>query len=953
MDADAITEEFLRLQKGDLEITSYLVVKGAGGVGKTFLLNRLRRLLEANGVFFVSVDSDVESDVVTVAASLCQQILHRGYAGHYATRLQALASSQLHKSGVSEHPIGADSSVADLPLFQSLGEDIKTHRPEVLPSAEAVELLALALREICSKQKVTLFTDLSVVSTSLEIWLRRLVDTIQSPLLIVVACRRDMSHFWPQGNGLASFVFLSPLQVEAASQYLRQYAGIEDDATIREILDLTEGYPLFLTHAANFWKQNQTTRPGSKSRTLRRTIASKVRQCLFREVVNSETQELVRYSALCRTATRDALLLVANKRLVEKHYHELLQCSFMVDEPPGIGMLSILRRALLEEWRLQSPEVFRKANAKLLRHHEQALHTLNAANRLWAVVGILYHQLCLDEGEGLDRARRMLFEAEERYDISGYRAILVEITQFPYRGPQSQEWLRYWSASLARMECRWDDAEHAFRGLAESGSTAILRGYGHYGLAQVLKLKGNWDSAERHFRIALDVFRSSHDKQLRFLSLVLQGNVLARQHLWSQALNVLNESLGLVSERSDGFELFLVHLNLGKLYRSQGNWKPAIERFSRALEFAEQLDNVYYVANIYLELGKLHRAQENLDEAVEFLQRCLRLRRELGDKLGEAICLHSLGSVWMRKGELEQARECYQDSLRIKDVLADQYGLAKSLNGLGHVERLMGNWQTSVDFYKQALELFNRIGNQPKASRVLCRLGMTYASQGLWEEASSYLEQSRTTQLLSRDRQGVSESLLELGRVQDRQGNSEDALESFRLSIKFARESSSIGRELPPHVALVRTLFKLNRSTGAIQAAQEARILAKQYNRFQQLAQEYFAWGDDDCANGSYEVAFFCYAEVIEALQDVDEDVSEYCSRITKQLRAVAMSAGDEVANHLSQQVLQYWESFSSAESLMRSAIAAEFHRSGKEEKSLDLLEGICQRLTQALRKEA
>jgi tetratricopeptide (TPR) repeat protein len=944
MDADSIVAEFKRLWRGDLQSTSYLIIMGPGGVGKTVLLSRLRRFLETKGAFLVEVDSDIEPDSAAMAASMSSQVLQHGYVGSCATSLRTLASPpSARESGATDQP---DPVLADLPLFQSLRPGLERRDPKT--SSRAEEVLGNALRDVCSTQKVTLFADLSVATSSQETWLARLIDLTRSPLLTVIACRQELAYCWPQGSDSASFTSLEPWKLEETARYLQECTDIKDDYDTKELFDLTEGYPLFLSHAANLLKQNLATSPRTRSRNLRRAITRKVRECFFREVANPDTQELARYAALCRIVTRDALLLVANKQMVEKHYDELLECSFVIEEPAGIGMLPILRRALLDEWHLQSPEAFKQANARLLKHYETLQDVSTSPDKLSAMMGVLYHELCLDERKGLAGARRVLFEAEERYDLSSYRAILKEIAQYPYRRLQSREWVKYWSTPLARMECRWTDVEQICRELMEDGSTAILRAHGHYGLAQILKLGGNWNEADKHFQIALDRFRSSHDQQLRFLSLVLRGSILTRRHMWREALDVLNESLTLVPE-NNVYELFVVHLNLGKLYRSQGNWEAAIERFSQALELAEETDNNNYFAAIYLEMGKLHKARDEFDRAVEFLQRCLRLRRELEDRLGEAICLHSLGTALMRKGNLQQAKKCYEDSLEIKETLGDKYGSAKSLVGLGHIERLTGKWLMAVNLYKKAWELFEETGNQAKSSRVLCRLGMTYADQGQWEEALNHLEQSRTIRLRSRDRQGVSESLLELGRIHDRQGYSEDALESFRLSAGFARDSSSVARIIPPSAAQARTLFRLGRLTGAILAAQEAQALAKRLSRVRQLADEYFKWGEEDWANGLYEVAFFSFGEALQGLTAAGENIDRYCDLFSKYLQESAEVMDEEVADHYAREVLRRWDDASQVGSLMRSVIATELYTCDENDKSLYILTQVCERLAREL----
>ena len=490
-------------------------------------------------------------------------------------------------------------------------------------------------------------------------------------------------------------------------------------------------------------------------------------------------------------------------------------------------MLPTIQHALIREWQEEFPGQLMSVYNKLLRYYKRQIKNTDNQNILQNQVCFLYYRLCVDEKSGRIYAQELIAEAESRYDLKLLRLILEELIDFPFKRDRKGDLIFFWRAMLAQSYNNWSDAEKLYS-LLLGEQDSILRGYGHYGLGQLLRIKGNWNASDEHLAEAASIFASSGNEQLRFNSLVLRANILFRKHKWLDAARILNKADEYAEKAKNDAWHYQIKLNIGKLFRSQGDWKQAVEYLLNSLEIAYKLENMNFEAIVYFELGKLYRSQENWNESIINFDKCLKLRRKLGDILGEAVCLHSLGTAHFRNGNLENAKQYFIDSLEIKEKIDDKYGIAKSVSGLGHIARLSDDYNTAIAHYLKAVELFETTQNSTKASRVLCRLGMTYAKQGLWEKAGECLNQSKLLRSQGDDKQGIAESLYELGRIEEYQGESKEAAELFLLSVKLARESYSIGREIPSLIATTRTLIKLHSYTNALQYAQEIRTPCKE-----------------------------------------------------------------------------------------------------------------------------
>jgi len=124
----------------------------------------------------------------------------------------------------------------------------------------------------------------------------------------------------------------------------------------------------------------------------------------------------------------------------------------------------------------------------------------------------------------------------------------------------------------------------------------------------------------------------------------------------TEALEVLEESLGIAEELQDRLGLCEAHFELGSVKMEVGPDEAAMDHLRLCLSLAEELNNDFMRSGALCGLGECLRAQERYDEAESVCMQALELERKAKSMYGVALMLNNLAMLLIQRGDLEQAR---------------------------------------------------------------------------------------------------------------------------------------------------------------------------------------------------------------------------------------------------------------------------------------------------------
>jgi tetratricopeptide (TPR) repeat protein len=181
-----------------------------------------------------------------------------------------------------------------------------------------------------------------------------------------------------------------------------------------------------------------------------------------------------------------------------------------------------------------------------------------------------------------------------------------------------------------------------------------------------------------------------------------------------------------------------------------------------------------------------HRGQKQA--ALDYNQASLVISRAVGDRAGEATTLNNIGGVYNALGQKQRALDYYDQALPIMREVGDRAGEAATLNNIGGVYNALGQKQRALDYYDQALPIRREVGDRAGEATTLNNMAGVYVSIGQIEKGRELLEQAFPIQREVGDRAGETSTLLWLADIHHRTGDPAEALELQEQVLVIMRE---------------------------------------------------------------------------------------------------------------------------------------------------------------------
>ncbi|MCA8922569.1 MAG: protein kinase, partial [Planctomycetes bacterium] len=242
------------------------------------------------------------------------------------------------------------------------------------------------------------------------------------------------------------------------------------------------------------------------------------------------------------------------------------------------------------------------------------------------------------------------------------------------------------------------------------------------------------EDARRFYLAALKTAeRIDYGQGVRESLLGLGDLTLQEGHL-DEALSYLERTLTFQAELGDQAGVATYLRAIARAYRGEGELESAIEFARRSLDLSQpegDADAPYTDRVEALELlAELYFLEGDAAQSMDFAERGLQLARRHADKPAIAHCLLALGAAHERLGEVTEARACFDAAAELARRLGLPSTLARALDGLGELDRASGACGQALVFLNEATTLWNTQGDRAGYARGLTHLGRCYALHG-------------------------------------------------------------------------------------------------------------------------------------------------------------------------------------------------------------------------------
>jgi tetratricopeptide (TPR) repeat protein/predicted regulator of Ras-like GTPase activity (Roadblock/LC7/MglB family) len=262
-----------------------------------------------------------------------------------------------------------------------------------------------------------------------------------------------------------------------------------------------------------------------------------------------------------------------------------------------------------------------------------------------------------------------------------------------------------------------------------------------------------------------------------------------------EALGVIHNLIGEYDESIDSFKNALefagqvrkkaeIMAEIGGAHRMKGEYDESIGICTEALHLVEGMQ-CKEEAVIFDNVGTVHYHEGQYDKALEEYERSLGIREEIGDQLGIANSLNNIGNVHYRKGQYDKALEEYERSLGIREEVGDQQAVALSLGNIGNMYRVGEEFAKALEYYDKSLMIFAKIGDQRGTSISLHNVGVLHWARGENDKALEHHKKSLNIRERIGHRRGMGSSHLTIGDVLRAKGDYDGALKHYETSLEI------------------------------------------------------------------------------------------------------------------------------------------------------------------------
>jgi tetratricopeptide (TPR) repeat protein len=670
---------------------------------------------------------------------------------------------------------------------------------EALEGERSPQEIAWAAREVMEslaevQPLVLLFEDIHWAEAPLLDLIEHLADWVRAPLLILCLARPELLETrpgWGGGRVRSTAIELEPLS-EAESELLvekllEQLAGSSGEAppTLpREVLERTEGNPLFVEETIRMLVEGGVGN-GARDRvpdTLQALIAARIDH-----LPPAAKALLQRASVIGRIFWSGAMEhLSPDLQEVDRLLEDLLAREFVLREPRS----SISGESAYRFKHLLIREVAYAGLAKLARaqYHARfaewlgeragdelleirAYHLDQAVEFLTELEGAAPEELSEQTANALVKAAKRAI-AREAYSTSrklGLRALeLRPSLSARYIAARAAWRLQDWTAVRLEME--------KVREEAREQDEPVIQALALTGLAEAtIKRDGDVPRAQALVDEALEILGRADDPVAHFDALTVRATVSAWQGSEADVVRFMENA-------------YAMALDAGR----------------------KDLQTIAAQS-----LARTHIVRLELEEAELLLTRALELAGESRSVRARVSATLSYGWFLTVQGELDAAETVLEEVRAVAGELGVEPAVAAALLHLGWIARLRGDHKAAEKRLREALRMTTARGDRGMLPDFQAALAATLADLGKIDEAERLALEARANGS-PEDTACLIAATTALAAVRAVQGRDDEAEELFRSAVTLTEEGSLLVYELEPLERFARFLRDRGRDDEAI-----------------------------------------------------------------------------------------------------------------------------------------
>jgi tetratricopeptide (TPR) repeat protein len=280
------------------------------------------------------------------------------------------------------------------------------------------------------------------------------------------------------------------------------------------------------------------------------------------------------------------------------------------------------------------------------------------------------------------------------------------------------QWATLQLALMLEGRVEWSAARMLLEQIPESELSADCL----LALSSVEVSLGEWKAARVHLERAHSLLPDkTREKAFTWHNLATidlnEGDLVSAREKFGRSLK-MRQALGdRAGQAATWHQLATIDLN-------EGNYKSAREKFANCLLIRQRLGDRAGKATAWQNLATIDLNEGNYKSAREKFAMSLQMRQALGDRAGEAATWHQLATIDFRQGDYVSARERFGISLLMRQAIDDRAGEAAIWHQLASIDLEEGHYAAARDNLARSLKTWQTIGDRVGEAAAFYQLGV-------------------------------------------------------------------------------------------------------------------------------------------------------------------------------------------------------------------------------------
>jgi len=262
-------------------------------------------------------------------------------------------------------------------------------------------------------------------------------------------------------------------------------------------------------------------------------------------------------------------------------------------------------------------------------------------------------------------------------------------------------------------------------------------------------------------------------------------------------------AVSLANDLNDFSQVAQANKRMGYASYRIGNYNESINYYNKALSYFIGQKEYLKAAIITNLLGDTYSRKSDyakaLDYFVETEKSCDTLinnpRIESAVKQLSSMLYINIGLLYFSLDSLEKPLMYFNKALAFSKEIRDSTRIAASYSNIGMIYYKKKNFEKSLARYFASLEISQKIGNLDYEKATLNNIANIYLDEEKYDSCMFYYEKSKSLNLITNDKNGLSQVYRNIATVQLLQHNNSGALQSTKAAMQYSQESG-IAKEI-------------------------------------------------------------------------------------------------------------------------------------------------------------